>query len=384
MKILVITTFYPEPGRSDLIQDTSVVHYFAKEWVEKGHDVTVLHLYAHNFKNILKYKPNKYGKFQEMRKIDGVKVYLMENQFFIRNSKHYLKKQQHTIAARINTLLEDENIKPDVLAVHFPSHFYGVIEKLNINCPKKAIFHITDVRTCLNDSKVLNSIQKTYHSFAARSKKIMNDMTKMGIKVNFIANSGIDGNKINKNRKINKQINKKMRVLYVGSFIKRKNIETIIKTLGELNQKMDFTFTIIGDGKRRKKLETLTKKENIYDKCFFVGRKSREEVLKYMENSDVFITVSKNETLGLTYMEAMSQGCLTIGSINEGIDGIIKNNKNGFLVEAGNSNQLTETLLKIHNMESDDQQLIINKAIETIQELSTEKVSKEYFEFLNN
>ena len=57
MKILVITTFYPEQNRKDLIQDTSVVHYFAKEWVKDGHSVDVIHLYAHNFKKILSYKP---------------------------------------------------------------------------------------------------------------------------------------------------------------------------------------------------------------------------------------------------------------------------------------------------------------------------------------
>ena len=43
MKILVITTFYPHPGRKDLLRDTSAVHYIAREWVKQGHQVTVLH-----------------------------------------------------------------------------------------------------------------------------------------------------------------------------------------------------------------------------------------------------------------------------------------------------------------------------------------------------
>ena len=45
---------------------------------------------------------------------------------------------------------------------------------------------------------------------------------------------------------------------------------------------------------------------------------------------NVWIMISKNETFGLVYLEAMARGCITIGSRNQGIDGVINHGVNGF------------------------------------------------------
>ena len=52
--------------------------------------------------------------------------------------------------------------------------------------------------------------------------------------------------------------------------------------------------------------------------------------------SDVFVLPSVNETFGMVYLEAMSQGCIPIGTSGEGIDGIIENGKNGYLCDRNN------------------------------------------------
>ena len=42
MKILVLSAIYPAPDTR--LIDTSVVHYFTREWVKMGHEVRVVHL----------------------------------------------------------------------------------------------------------------------------------------------------------------------------------------------------------------------------------------------------------------------------------------------------------------------------------------------------
>ena len=94
MNILVITTFYPHPERNDLLRDTSAIHYIAREWVQQGHQVTVLHCYGHYFRELIKelgkHDFRQYGKVQECPENEGVKVLLIENQFWLRNAKWYL------------------------------------------------------------------------------------------------------------------------------------------------------------------------------------------------------------------------------------------------------------------------------------------------------
>ena len=85
------------------------------------------------------------------------------------------------------------------------------------------------------------------------------------------------------------------------------------------------------------------------------------QVVEHLKNSAVFIMISRKETFGLVYLEAMATGCITVAARGEGFDGIIEDGVNGFLCEAGNVAELTE---------------IIRKAIETAIELTEEKAAK--------
>ena len=98
-----------------------------------------------------------------------------------------------------------------------------------------------------------------------------------------------------------------------------------------------------------------------------------------MEKSDIFCMPSINETLGLVYLEAMSKGCLTIGTKNEGIDGIIINNKNGFLINP-NTENLYECINKIFLLDISQKRKISEEAIETAKKCSEIEKSKYYLE----
>ena len=93
----------------------------------------------------------------------------------------------------------------------------------------------------------------------------------------------------------------------------------------------NFVINFIGEGKEMENLKALTSKYSLYDHVHFWGRIPREQVIRIMNETDCFIMVSKFETFGLVYLEAMAKGCITIASKNEGMDGIIRNGENGFL-----------------------------------------------------
>lgn len=60
--------------------------------------------------------------------------------------------------------------------------------------------------------------------------------------------------------------------------------------------------------------------------------------------------ISKAETFGLVYLEAMSMGCLTVASRHEGMEGIIEDGVNGFLCNAGDEFELAQVINKINNL----------------------------------
>ena len=97
-----------------------------------------------------------------------------------------------------------------------------------------------------------------------------------------------------------------------------------------------------------------------------------------MHEADVFTMVSRDEAFGLVYLEAMIEGCITVGSVQEGIDGIIHNGQNGFLCTAGNPDELAQIYRSIFDMAKDERAAMSRLAYQTARELSNSAVAGRY------
>ena len=131
--------------------------------------------------------------------------------------------------------------------------------------------------------------------------------------------------------------------------------------------------TVIGDGKGRKSLEEIDKSVK------FTGHLPHNEVLAKMHDSDIFILPSIGETFGMVYLEAMSQGCITICTKDDGISGIIKDGENGFLT-LPISNEIRKILLNIKNMDDDKLNTLRYNSFHTIKEYTSDKCADEYLQ----
>src|SRR5690606_27533936 len=94
---------------------------------------------------------------------------------------------------------------------------------------------------------------------------------------------------------------------------------------------------------------------------------------------DCYVMVSESEAFGLVYLEAMSKGCITIGTKGQGIDGIIIHGVNGFLCESGNPDKLADLILYINSLTIEELTTISQNAINTTLEMTDWKVAESYF-----
>ena len=179
----------------------------------------------------------------------------------------------------------------------------------------------------------------------------------------FTAPSGVDESIILKKEW---QEKKRFKVLTCGQFIKRKNIDKVIKACDGFE---NIDLTVIGSGKMEKELKKLSRKPK------FTGRIPHEEVIEIMRNSDIFILPSVNETFGMVYLEAMASGCMTVCTKNDGVDGIIKDGVNGF-VTAPDVCGIQDCLLKIINNKSKKD--ILNNTYNTIWDYTSAKTAEDY------
>lgn len=84
---------------------------------------------------------------------------------------------------------------------------------------------------------------------------------------------------------------------------------------------------------------------------------------------------------GLVYLEAMAASCITIASRNGGIDGIIKDEVNGYLCEQGNSAELVQIIEKVRNLNYDEISNLVSEGYRSAKACTDTAVAKEY---LNN
>lgn len=129
---------------------------------------------------------------------------------------------------------------------------------------------------------------------------------------------------------------------YCGRIAREKDPYTLLNAFKEFSKKhSNAKLLVIGSG--IKEIEEEFKKTN---NTIFLGK--QDDVVKYYNTMDVFCSTSLTETTGLTILEAMSSG-LTVISTKVGIaKQIIKNNKNGFLIEKQDPNQIVKILNKLY------------------------------------
>ncbi|MDF2544311.1 MAG: glycosyl transferase group 1 [Herbinix sp.] len=169
-------------------------------------------------------------------------------------------------------------------------------------------------------------------------------------------------------------------IIQVSSLIKRKKVDTTLKVIAELKKYYnDISLTVIGEGPEDAYLKELCNKLDITENVVFLGQVPNSDVLSRMSEAEVFIMPSTGEGLGIVYLEAMSCGCITIGTKGEGIQDIIVNEKNGFLIEPDDYKIIAENVIRCFN-DNVLKQEIIQNAKDSVKDLTWIANAKKYIE----
>lgn len=362
MNILVYSVYYPSPAHMDIKADTLIVHFFAKELQKAGHTVQVIYLSVATWRGSCKKRLRDIVPSEADYVYDGIPVHLFRVLSVVpyRENPQYL--QASFINYRLKTLKKKLGWKPDRVFVHFPASFTGVTEIFADGVPVLGDFHNKDI-WMLNKrylskgygEKIAAFLRRLDH-WGYRNIRVKTGLEKLGSHSMMRVYSGIDRSLLAPEAFIKEKMNAgrhAMRILFAGQLIPLKNVDVLIRAVQTLS--FDWSFTIIGDGQERTKLESLAAG---CDRIRFLGWLSREETIANMKDADVFIMLSKPESYGLVYLEAMANGCVTIASRGEGFDGIIESGKNGFLETPESVEDAARILTAIHDMDEEQRRRI--------------------------
>jgi glycosyltransferase involved in cell wall biosynthesis len=200
-------------------------------------------------------------------------------------------------------------------------------------------------RSVMHDAKRLIFLSPSYE------KQAIGMIAPRGKEKAFSAKSvvipnGIDafwqGNKAAKPHPANSS---RIKLIFAGQLIKRKNIETTLLACRQLiAEGYDVRLTIAGeiiDAKYQKIAE-----KNPFVEYF--PKQAKAQLLDLYRRSDVFVMPSVHETFGLVYAEAMSQGLPVIYSKDQGFDGQFPDGTVGYSAASKNPKDIVSAVKKIY------------------------------------
>jgi glycosyltransferase involved in cell wall biosynthesis len=163
-------------------------------------------------------------------------------------------------------------------------------------------------------------------------------------------------------------------LLYVGSFLKRKNVPALIELVEVLPAKL----TIVGAGGKDEKKVRQMAQDSV--KTTYLGAiREQSRLMEIYRNSDIFVMASQRETFGLVYIEAMSQGLPVIYSKRTGIDGLFGEGIVGYSVHPGSISEMQQAFDKICR----NYQEISQSCIKEARGLNWTKLADQYYDIYN-
>lgn len=153
------------------------------------------------------------------------------------------------------------------------------------------------------------------------------------------------------------------RFVFVGRYERRKGVEELNTALRQLiAEKVNFSFEFVGAIPSGRKIAS--------DKIFYHGKITDENALKeILCQSDVLVCPSYSEGMPNVIMEAMASG-LAIITTNTGATGVMADESNGWIIEAGSADAVRNAMIQVIN-ESDS-------ALMTKRTNSIEKVQRSF------
>jgi len=353
MKILLISDLYPIDETDKTIP--LVIESFVSGFMELNHKIEVI-------------RPNfLLNTFFRKHKIYKEEIY------FKNNVKIYNK---NFILPFLNKNISYLKEKYDLIISHMPSgHIYANLINKQLKLPHISIVHQSDWEV-LNNKLYYFYFKKQLKQALANSTLTgaRNNFLKKELNADFILPSFIDKTFIIDRKTHN---NEKIKIITLSKLIKRKNIDKIITALNDVD--FDFEYNIFGEGKEKNKLIQLIKGLKLENKIKIHSHINHNLIFSELDKHDIFILTSEKESFGVCYLEAMARGLITICTKNTGIDGIIENNKNGFIIKP-DKNEISAVLNKINKMSKKEKEELSQKTLQNIKNYEKNIIMKKYVE----
>lgn len=135
-----------------------------------------------------------------------------------------------------------------------------------------------------------------------------------------------------------------LRVLAVGNLIRLKGFDVLIEAIARARHRERMHVCVVGGGPEREPLLAQAASRGVSSRFTFVGAVPVSDMPGRFAEADVFVLSSRSEGRPNVVVEALAAGLPVISTDLEGVQGMVNNGDNGWLVAVDDADELAAAL----------------------------------------
>ncbi|MGV6828238.1 MAG: glycosyltransferase [Flavobacteriales bacterium] len=206
-------------------------------------------------------------------------------------------------------------------------------------------------------SKLFLIIEKIFKScnsilLASSTSELNRGIKEVGYKKEkaLLFNNSINKITVNPSDKIQAILPKKF-ICSVGRPSYQKNIEMMVEVVKKVKNTIpNIHLVLMGVGEyspNKEQVEKLIKKNQLENNFTLIPWIAREEIFKIIAKSDLYISTARYEGLPYSLIESLAIGKASVVTNCDGNRDLVKNNKNGFVVELEDIEAMAKEIIKL-------------------------------------
>jgi glycosyltransferase involved in cell wall biosynthesis len=172
-------------------------------------------------------------------------------------------------------------------------------------------------------------------------------------------------------------LNRPVAFVSVCKLFKLKNLDKVIEAFSRIKEQ--YSYTIIGDGPEYENLRRLVIEYGLQDKVKLAGSFSYDRIKQELKTFDVMVMPSYPETLGRAFFEALASGLPIIAARNTGVDGIIANGIQGFVVDHNSVTDIRQAIQQYLHISPDAKSRMSENAMKLASNFTWDLTLKKYY-----
>ena len=172
------------------------------------------------------------------------------------------------------------------------------------------------------------------------------------------------------------------RLIYVGRLTASKSPATLIEAISTLcgRDVQPFKLELVGDGDQRSTLEQMVIDHDLTKYVSFSGWVAHEDLLPHYQEADIFVTATSWEGMPNTVLEAMATGLPIVGTQAPGMDQLVTDGRNGYLIQPNDVSTMADRLWRLIDNPYERQRMGVESRKIAERQFSWDHITAQYVE----